>query len=298
MKSRFRRFRRKYILLPYYILRSSVNDTIRQDGVEHAGYLAFLAILSLFPFLIFLFSIITYFGDSNIYSNFIYVALSNFPLEISKSLLPRIDEIVNGPPQGLLTIAIIGIIWTASSAVEGLRTILNRAYRVPNPPHYVWGRLLSILQFIAITLIISLTVTVLVLAPAIMRKLEISFAFSLSIDYDWLYFRQLLIMLILFISTSSLYYHITDVKQKFRDTIPGTLVTILLWTIVMRLFSIYLENFNQFNLVYGSLAGIIGVLMFFYLVNLVFIIGAEFNYHFKRAYNKHSHRRTHNKKLS
>lgn len=297
MKSKLGLLRRKYIILPYYILRSSINDTIRQDGVEHAGYLAFLAILSLFPFLIFLFSIITYFGGSEIYSRFIYVTLSNLPIEISKSILPRIDEIINGPPQGLLTIAIIGIVWTASSAVEGLRTILNRAYRVPNPPHYVFGRLLSILQFIAITLIISIAITLLVLAPAMLKKMDMNFIFDLHFDYDLFYFRQALIALIIFISTSCLYYHITDVKQKFRDTIPGTLAAMFLWTIVMRLFSIYLENFHQFNLVYGSLAGIIGVLMLFYLVNLVFIIGAEFNYHFKRAYNKHSHRRTSNKKL-
>jgi membrane protein len=291
MKSKWKRLKKRFILLPYHILRSSINDTIRQDGIEHAGYLAFLSILSLFPFLIFLFSIVTYFGDSEIYSRLIHVALNNFPANISTSLLPRINEIVNGPPQGLLTIAIIGIIWTASSAVEGLRTILNRAYRVPSPPAYIWGRLLSIMQFIVITLIISITVIILVLAPALLQKFELIFLVNFRIDYDWLYFRQLSIVFILFITTSLLYYHIVDVQQRYRDTIPGTLISIALWTIILRLFSIYLEKFHQFNLVYGSLGGIIGTLVFFYLVNLVFIVGAEFNYHFKRAYRKDSHRR-------
>ncbi|MFT6077882.1 MAG: uncharacterized BrkB/YihY/UPF0761 family membrane protein, partial [Rickettsiales bacterium] len=55
--------RRKFILLPFYILKSSIKDTIEQDGIEHSGYLAFLSILSLFPFLVFLFSILTYFGN-------------------------------------------------------------------------------------------------------------------------------------------------------------------------------------------------------------------------------------------
>jgi membrane protein len=290
-------FKKNFIHIPYHILKSSIQDTIRQDGVEHAGYLAFLTILSLFPFLIFLFSIVTYFGGTETYGHFIYIALENLPSGISESLLPRIEEIINGPPQGLLTVAIVGIIWTASSAVEGLRTILNRAYRVPNPPDYVWGRFLSIMQFVVITLVISLAVTLLVLAPAVLRKLEIHFAFSLSIDYDWFYIRQLLVIFILFISTTSIYYHITDVRQKFRDTIPGAILAILLWVIVVRLLSIYIENFNQFSLVYGSLAGIIGALMFFYLVNLVFIVGAEFNYHFKRVYNKSSHRRVFQKRV-
>ena len=292
MKSKLKLARRKFILLPYHILKSSIRDTIKQDGIEHAGYLAFLSILSLFPFLIFLFSIITYFGDSEICTRLIYLVLSNLPANISTSLTPRVNEIVNGPPQGLLTVAIIGIIWTASSAVEGLRTILNRASRAPSPPTYVLGRLLSIVQFIVITLVISIAVIILVLAPAILKKAEIVFLINFKIDYDWLYFRQLVIVFILFITTSLLYYHIADIRQRFVDTIPGTLVAIALWTVTLKLFVIYLENFHQFSLVYGSLGGIIGALMFFYFINLVFIIGAEFNYHFRRAYSKHSYRRT------
>jgi membrane protein len=237
-----------------------------------------------------LFSIITYFGDSEICIRLIYLVLNNLPANISGSLLPRVNEIVNGPPQGLLTVAIIGIIWTASSTVEGLRTILNRAYRASSPPPYIWGRLLSIVQFIVITLIISLAIVILVLAPAILKKLETTFMITFQINYDWLYFRQSIIVIVLFITTSLLYYHIADIEQRFVDIIPGTLVALTLWIITLRLFAIYLENFNQFNLVYGSLGGIIGALMFFYFINLIFIIGAEFNYHFKRAYNKNSHR--------
>lgn len=291
MKSKLKKIHHLFVILPYYILRSSIADTIKQDGVEHAGYLAFLSLLSLFPFLIFLFSLITYFGSSELCTNLIYNFLSTLPANISISLLPRINEIVSGPPQGLLTIAIIGIIWTASSAVDGLKNILNRAYRAPNPPPYVLARLISIVQFIMIALIISATLVVLVLAPVALHKAEMIFLINFKINYDWLYFRQTFVFGVLFITISLLYHHLTDVKQKYIDTIPGTLIAILLWTVTFKLFSIYLINFNQFNLVYGSLGGIIGILMFCFLVNLILIIGAEFNYHFRRAYNKNSHRR-------
>ena len=286
MKSKYNTLKKKFIILPYYITKSAISDTIKQDGIEHAGYLAFLSILSLFPFLIFLSSIVTYFDNSEICNNLIHIVLNTLPNNISTSLLPRINEIINGPPQGLLSIAFIGIIWTASSAVEGLRTILNRAYRVTSPPDYIWGRLLSIAQFIVITLIISITLISLVLIPAILKKAELTFFINFSIDYDWLYFRQSIIIFILFITTSLLYYHIVDLKQQYRDTIPGTIIAIILWTIILKLFIIYLEKFNQFDLIYGSLGGIIGTLMFFYLINLVFIIGAEFNYHCQRVYRK------------
>jgi membrane protein len=287
--SKWKLVKRKFILLPFYILKSSVRDTIKQDGVEHSGYLAFLSILSIFPFLVFLLSILSYFGNSEVFINFIHEILNNLPASVSKPLTPRINEIIGAPPQGILTIAIIGIVWSASSAVEGLRTILNRAYRAPSPPPYILGRLLSIAQFIVMTIIISVTIFVLVLAPAILRKIEMVFSISFSINYDWFYFRQIIIVLILFFTTSSLYYHITDVKQKAVDTFPGAILAIILWTAIVKLFAIYLDNFNQFNLVYGSLGGFVGALMFFYFVNLSFIIGAEFNYHFKRAYRPNSH---------
>ncbi|MFT6332992.1 MAG: membrane protein [Lentimonas sp.] len=278
--------KKKFVLKPFYILKSSIRDTIKHDGVEHAGYLAFLSILALFPFLIFLFSIITRFSNLEGYSDLLYIFLNNLPDNISSSLLPRINEIVNGPPQSLLTIAFIGVIWTASSAVEGLRTILNRAYRAPSPPPYILGRMRSILQFIIITLVIAGTITVFLFIPAILKRTEILFEISFDINYDWLYFRQLSIVFILFITTSLLYYHITDVKQRLIDTFPGTTLVIIAWAMTLKIFIIYLENFNQFNFLYGGLGGIIGALMFFYFISLIFIIGAEFNYHFRKAYKR------------
>ena len=268
-----------YVKIPYIIFKSSIYDTIMQDGIEHAGYLAFLSILSLFPFLIFLFSIATYF-DADAATKLIMFILDSAPRNISKSLTPRIEEIINGPPQSLLTIAIIGIIWTASSSVEGLRTILNRAYRVKSPPPYIWRRALSILQFFAITLTITAAMIFLIIVPAILQEIETILSINFHINYDWLYLRHLAIFLVLLIGTSWLYYAIPNVDQRIIDTLPGAIICLILWTIILKLFTIYLQNFNQFNLLYGSLGGIIGALMFFYLVNLVFIMGAEFNYHF------------------
>ena len=275
---------KKYVRIPYVIFKHSVLDTIRQDGIEHAGYLAFLSILSLFPFLIFLVSILTFLGDSETGAKTIVFLLSSAPPDIASALSPRIEEILNGPPQSLLTIAIIGIIWTASSAVEGIRTILNRAYRIFSPPPYIWRRLLSIFQFFMITISITAAMVLLVIFPALLKKIELVLTTNFRIDYDWMRLREVVIFLILFISTALLYYIIPNAEQRFIHTLPGAFVCVILWASILKLFSIYLEKFNQFNLLYGSLGGIIGALMFFYLTSLVFIMGAEFNYNFARMY--------------
>lgn len=271
---------RKYFWLPLKILRIAIVDTVRQDGIEHAGYLAFLSILSLFPFLIFLISIIGFFGASEAGAEFIHLMLSSIPEEIVATLAPRINEITSGPPQRFLTIAIIGVIWTASSSVEGCRTILNRAYRVTSPPTYIWRRFVSILEFFVITFLMAFGIIVFIIFPNLISKIS----FFADINYDAFYFRHIAIFLLLSCAVSLLYYALPNAKQKITQTVPGSLLTVVLWIALERLFSLYLHNFHQFNFVYGSLAGIMISLMFFYLVSIIFILGAEFNYHFHRTY--------------
>lgn len=275
---------RKYFILPIKILRIAIFDTVKQDGIEHAGYLAFLSILSLFPFLMLLISIIGFIGASDVGANAIHYILNSAPQEVATALAPRINEIISGPPQTIITIAIIGVIWTASSSVEGCRTILNRAYRIHHPPPYLMRRLISIVEFFAIIFVIVLSILVFVVAPNFLEEIEKGLSISLRIDYDFFYIRYLAIFFLLVCTTSLLYYALPNAKQKFSQTVPGSILTVLLWICLEHSFLLYLEHFHQFSFVYGSLAGVIISMMFFYLISLIFILGAEFNYHFHRTY--------------
>lgn len=283
-RSKLSYYFRKYFVIPFKILRIAIIDTVRQDGVEHAGYLAFLSIFSLFPFLIFLIAIVGFFGASEVGAQIVHTILAAAPKEMAEALAPRIDEIISGPPQSFLTIAIIGVIWTASSSVEGCRTILNRAYRVHFPPPYVLRRLISILEFFVIIFILVSVVIIFIVVPNLLTKFEDKFSFRLPINYEFFHIHHLAIFAVLVCAASMLYYALPNAKQKITQTVPGSILAVLLWFGLERLFSIYLDNFHQFNLVYGSLAGMIVSLMFFYLISLAFILGAEFNYHFHRTY--------------
>jgi membrane protein len=262
----------------------STIDTVRQDGIEHAGYLSFLLLLSFFPFLIFVFSIIGLFGETQVGVQVIESIISSTPKEVGEGLKPYIKEIISGPPHSLLTIAIIGVIWTASSSVEGCRTILNRAYRIEFPPPYLLRRLFSIGEFFVITFIIIVGIIIFVILPNFLDKNKVDLLLKLHFDYDHYYLRQIVFLSLLTLATSMLYYALPNAKQKFTQTVPGSIIAVALWIIVEHVFSLYLKNFHQVNFVYGSLAGIIISLLFFYFISLVFIFGAEFNYHFHRTY--------------
>lgn len=251
-------------------------NTIKHDGVEHAGYIAFLALLGLFPFLVFLSAVgsyIAYFIEQvNISKEFVKLLLSNIPNNIIIGITPRMNEIISGPPQSLLKLAVVGTIWTSSSIVEALRTILNRANRILSPPTYILRRLLSIAQLLIITTVIVITMTALALIPvSLFAKFQIL----------WIYTRYIVISLLLLFAVSSLYIMIPNDTQKLRDILPGAVVVVILEIISVKIISIYIQTFEEMSIIYGSLAGIIVSLIFFYISGICFVYGAEFNYSLK-----------------
>ena len=258
----------------------AIVKTIQHDGIEHAGYLAFLTLLALFPFLVFMVAVIGFLGQGETGAAFITSILQALPGHITSALKPRIVEIISGPPQGLLTISIVGAIWTASSAVEGLRTILNRAYHVATPPAYWLRRSLSILQLLIFTFITVMGMVAVVAVQVFIHHVEDWFGMRLTPE-NQAYLQNMLLFIfigVLFIGVSSVYYAIPNIKQRFISVTPGALLVVLGWLGVAYLFTLYLLNFNQVQLIYGSLGGIIAALVFFYVCNMIFIFGAEFNH--------------------
>jgi membrane protein len=259
-------------------LYKSVIRMINHDGIEHSGYMSFMVLLSIFPFFIFILAFTGFFGASELGEKFIQLALENMPAQSIDSIRTRVKELITTPPQGLLTLAIIGSLWTSSSFVECLRTILNRVYEITSPPNYFLRRMLSIAQFLFISTVICLAMLLLIIIPIGLQK--IPQFMNLIQDYKTIlnFSRYFLIFLSLFFTVCSLYYLIPNIKLHFLEVIPGALLSVFLWVLSGYLLSTYLVYYNQLDIIYGSLGSIIVTLIFFYIVNMIFILGAEFNY--------------------
>jgi membrane protein len=259
-------------------------NTVQHDGIEHAGYLAFLLLLSLFPFLVLLVSFTGFLGEGEAGTRFIHFIFSQLPPHMVQALTPRVDEIVSGPPTGLLSLAILGALWTASSAVEGYRTVLNRAYHVATPPSYILRRLLSILQLIIFTFAILMAMLIVIFTPIVLSSIEnfIGFQFITEDTINWSNWVFGFSIFIMFLMVGNLYYILPNVKQTLISVLPGAALTVCFWMIAAQLLTLYLSHFEQVSLIYGSLGGIIAAMLFFYVINVIFIYGAEFNYLIKK----------------
>lgn len=275
----------------YQIIKSiglGIRDLVSHDGIEHAGYLSFLLMLTIFPFLVFFMSILGFLGDVGLSNKLVEIIMRSDWAEFITALKPRIIEITSTPPQSLLTIAIVSAIWTASSIFEGLRTVLNKAYRVHSYPAYIFRRLFSILEFSVAIIIIAIFLFVLVVLPSIWQVISKFLTYGdaplLSfISSEGEELRTIVLLIFGFCVISASYYFLPSRKQRLRFTVPGTLTVMIAWGVFSWLFKFYLMHFPQVNLIYGSIAGIIIALLFFYVCSIIYIFGAEFNYHLERT---------------
>ena len=261
----------------------ATNSTIKHDGIEHAGYLSFLLMLSIFPFLVFFMAIVGKLGSVYIANNLVEIIVNSTLVNFIEALRPRIMEITSGPPQGLLTVAILSAIWTASSIFEALRAILNKAYRVNEQPAYVLRRLFSIFEFILIITMTILIMFIFGVLPSLMSKISSYLDFDSAnvikfIESETKQIRYFILLGYGYFLVSFLYYFLPNKKQKFLWTFPGTISVILGWTFFTKLFKYYVVSFSQINVIYGSITGIIIALLYFYFCSVIFIFGAELNY--------------------
>ncbi|GAB4163106.1 MAG: YihY/virulence factor BrkB family protein [Rickettsiaceae bacterium] len=256
----------------------SVVKMIDHDGIEHSGYMSFMMLVSIFPFFIFILAFTSFLGASELGEKFVGLAVENMPAYSTESIRTRIGELMSAPPQGLLTLAILGTLWTSSSFVECLRTILNRVYEIKSPPNYVFRRLLSIVQFLLLSSAISAAMLLLIIIPIGLAKIPEFMALIEGYKPIINATRYALIFLSLFLTVCSLYYIIPNARLKFIEVVPGAFLTVALWVTSGYLLSRYIVYYNQLSIVYGSLGSIIVTLIFFYIVNMIFIVGAEFNY--------------------
>ncbi|MGH6898068.1 MAG: YihY/virulence factor BrkB family protein [Geminicoccaceae bacterium] len=256
---------------------------IDDGGMTYAGHIAFMTLFSLFPFLIFLFTLAAEIGQTDAAREFVNMSLAAMPQEVAGTIRPAIDEVVSTRRTGLMTISIVAALWAVSSGIEALREALNKAYGVEEPRSIWFCRLQSLAFTIIFTVSIIVVMLVLVIGPVVWSYIQP----LLKVPWQWGWFyealRYIIAIGLLFLVVALLYRWLPSRHLPRREVLPGAAVTVLLWLILASLFSLYLQNLGRFSVTYGSLGGIVITLMFFYISALIFIFGAEINSARRRA---------------
>lgn len=261
----------------YWIIRHVIAGFIRHEGMVMAGYLAFMSLLAMFPFFIFLTALAGEVGQSDQGLQAIDQLLETLPPDVAGVLAGPIKEVVDGASGSVLTFSAAVAIWTAANGMEGARMAVRRAYiRKSNRP--AWSRRLeSIALIILIAILLLIGMAVQVLGPAIWQAIEARIEIPEVFAGLWRWLRFGLSPLALFIALYGLYFALTPRNLKSAYRAPGAILALGVWMLMATGLSTYLRYFNNYDVTYGSLAGVMITIIFLFLLGLGFILGAELN---------------------
>lgn len=249
------------------------------DIIPTGAQLTYFIVLSIFPFLILFLNILSY--TPLVSPDIISDALDYLPDDAGNILSGFLEDLIAGSGQGLLSIAAIGGIWSASAGVKPMIMAINRAYDFEETRSYFKVKGLSILFTLALLGLLLLVILTLVFGEIIGNQLFSLLNLGNQFTIIWNYIRYLIPISFMVIIFSLLYKYSPCVPKRneiiFKYTIPGGLFATLGWILASVLFSYYVNNFGNYSVTYGALGGIIVMLIWLYISSIIILVGGEVN---------------------
>jgi membrane protein len=258
---------------------------LRNESFAHASNIAFSILFSLFPFLILVTGLggwaagqwgvgeLTAAAEQG--TGGIFTVL---PEQVAAILKPEITAVLTTSQSRVLTIGALLLVIIVTGLVESLRMGLNYAYRSYDQRHFLIRRLEgTFFMLIAAIVILGLGFLVVVL-PVLWGLLLPHFH---AIEPWWNWFNRLPLVfftLAVFLFLLSAHLWLPARRQTLKSVMPGVLTTLTLWFVAGLVFSWYLSHFSGYAKTYAGLGGAIASMLFFYIIGLIFLFGAELNH--------------------
>ena len=251
---------------------------VYSDGFIHAGNLAYLTLLALFPFFIIVAALAQLVGRSQDGSAAVDSFLHVMPHGVADLLRPAIESVLAARTGPLLWLGAIVGLWTVGSFIETLRDILRRAYGTHASAAFWTYRLGA-----AAIIIVAVMLMMLAFAAQVALTGVEQFVYSvLPLAQEaagWIGISRLVPAAVMFGALYILFYTLTPSRYRFSDCPkwPGALFVCAWWLATTAVLPVILGRLGNYNRTYGSLAGVIIMLFFFWLVGFGMVIGAHVN---------------------
>ncbi len=263
-----------------YRLRRVLADTLAgtfEHGFTHAGNLAYLSLVTLFPFVILLAYVAGQLGRTGEGMAAINGFVTALPPNVAQLVAPTIRDVVAAPATGgVVTFGLIVALWTSSGVLVTLRFLVQQAYGTPSSmPAWRW-RLIGLAEVMGLVLILLLAFA----AQVVVTGAE-TFVYQLmpmAADvFPALGLQRSLPAALLFLALWALFALLCPRPFRSAPVWPGALATATAWTATTLALPRALTLFNGYALTYGGLAGVIIALLYFYIIGLGLVVGAQLN---------------------
>ncbi|MBN8198949.1 YihY/virulence factor BrkB family protein [Bacillus sp. NTK034] len=245
------------------------NDRATGLAAEQAYYY----MLSVFPLLILLISIVPYLSlDPQKALSFLQ---SVMPSDSFNVIEDNVVDIITKPNGGLLTFGIIGTLWSASNGMQAFIRAMNDAFDVEETRSFIKSRLISIGLTLGLLAAFIIAMVLPVFGKIIMNFVEnfINIPDGMQILINVLRWA---IAFVIMVTVLAILYKVAPNKHfPFKQVLPGAIAATVMWQLISFGLSFYVSNFGNYSATYGSLGGVIVLMLWFFLTGLALVIGGE-----------------------
>ncbi|TMW74080.1 YihY/virulence factor BrkB family protein [Alteribacter natronophilus] len=252
-----------------------IREFQKDDVPLLAAAQAYYYLLSAVPLMILLLSVLPYLNLDP--DAAVAVLQSVMPSETASVFEETVVDVVSTERGGLLTFGALGTVWTASLAMNAFIQAQNSAYNVTETRSFLKARLVSIV--LTVCIIIALIVVLLLPVFGDILISFVSSAAALPPETEQLMrvLRYVVSVVIITLILTALYYFAPNRRNRILSVMPGALFATLAWQLVSFGFSYYVSNFGNYAATYGSLGGVIVLMLWFFLTGIILVVGGEMN---------------------
>lgn len=249
--------------------------TQRIDLTALGAQLAFFFLLALFPLLIFMVTLLPYINlpEEQLFD----FLLTYAPEEVYSLIESTLDEVLDSRKGGLLSIGFLATIWSASNGMNALIKSLNRSYDIEETRPFVIARGISVIFTLLLILLFIIALILPVFGKQIGSVLFSYLGYESGFLEVWGNIRWTIPPVMIFIVFMLLYWIAPNRKLYIKSVIPGAIFATLGWILVSYAFSLYVSSFANYSATYGSIGGIIVLMMWLYFSGIILMVGGQIN---------------------
>lgn len=259
------------------------DELFKDEIMDRAAALAYYFLFALFPTLLFLTALLGLLPLPGLMERLVAYIDQAVPPDAASILGRTLEEIQAGARGGLLSIGAVAALWAASSGMASMMTALSVAYDVEDIRPWWTRRLLAILLTLGFALFILTALVLLVfgvnIGAAVAAGLGLGGLFTLT----WNVLSVPVVVAFVLVGIALVYYFAPAAKQHWRWVTPGSAVALVLWLAMSLGLRLYVARFTDYTATYGSIGGVILLMLWLYLTGLALLIGAEINAEIEQA---------------
>lgn len=267
-------------MISFFSQTKQIFDRYSQDEISvYAAQASFFIVISFFPFLMLLLTLIQFVPNVN-KSDLLIVMTHLLPETFHSMVIGVIDDLYTKSPGTLVSITALTAIWSSSRGVLSLTKGLNRIHGITRRRNYLLQRLLCSVYTVLFVIACIASLLLMVLGNSLQSLFERNFPMLGAITLHLLSIRSLLMLILLVLIFTGLYTWLPDEKQRIRHQIPGAIFSTLGWMIFSSLFSLYFDHISSlsnYSYMYGSLAAMVLLMLWLYFCLCILLFGASIN---------------------